>query len=135
MNRPTPSDPELAFAKSFVQAARKDRVVASLANPKHRAKLRSSLAHCKWLDQRFRVEFEPSEHSADRLASLLRKHGAPELCRLISERSELDGAGMSLPDALERIVGYGMGTIVICIPDRLAYYEGEEQGERYLLVR
>lgn len=135
MSLPAPTNPEVAFAQSFVQAARKDRVVASLANPKLRAKLRSALAHCKWLDQRFRVEIEPSEHSPDRLASLLRKRGAPDRCQLISERSELDGAEMSLPDALERIVGYGMGTIVICIPDRLAYYEGEDQGERYLLVR
>jgi hypothetical protein len=53
---------------------------------------------------------------------------------LISDDSEFDGQTMELRPALEEVVGTGSGTIVYCTPD-LAYYEAEDQGMRYLLLR
>jgi len=38
----------------------------------------------------------------------------------------MDGREFPLIDALKRIVGYGMGTIVSCIPGKLGYFEDED---------
>jgi hypothetical protein len=35
--------------------------------------------------------------------------------------------------ALKEVVGYGMGTLISCIPGRLAYFESED--ERYILQK
>jgi hypothetical protein len=39
-----------------------------------------------------------------------------------------------LLDALKETVGYGIGTVLSCVPGKLAYFEGELR-ERFLLVR
>jgi len=41
---------------------------------------------------------------------------------------------MGLLDALKSVVGYGMGTVISCIPGRLGYFEGEFR-ERYILQK
>jgi hypothetical protein len=41
---------------------------------------------------------------------------------------------MELLAALKQIVGYGMGTVISCLPGRLGYFEGELK-ERYILQR
>jgi len=40
---------------------------------------------------------------------------------------------LQLESALESVVGNGMGTILSCIPGKLAYFEGED--ESLLLAR
>jgi hypothetical protein len=47
---------------------------------------------------------------------------------------EHDGEDMDLLTALKQIVGYGTGTVLSCVPGKLAYFEGEIR-ERFLLVR
>jgi len=42
---------------------------------------------------------------------------------------------MRLEATLDETVGYVDGTIISCIPGRLAYFEGEENGARYILER
>ncbi len=39
---------------------------------------------------------------------------------------------MDLGVALSETVGYGMGTVISCIPGQLGYFEGESR-ERYIL--
>jgi hypothetical protein len=58
--------------------------------------------------------------------------GAPETCHVIG--GEHDGKDMDLLTALKQIVGYGTGTVLSCLPGKLAYFEGEIR-ERFLLVR
>jgi hypothetical protein len=66
------------------------------------------------------------------IADILRAMGAPESCHVIG--GEYDGEGMDLLTALKQIVGYGTGTVLSCVPGKLAYFEGEIR-ERFLLVR
>ena len=61
--------------------------------------------------------------------------GAPAECVLIAEDAALDGRRMPLAEALDAIVGRGMGAFVSCIPGRLAFYEGESVGDRCILER
>jgi hypothetical protein len=52
---------------------------------------------------------------------------------LISEDPALDQKELPLVHALEQIVGCGMGTVLSCIPGRLAFVETED--ERFILER
>jgi hypothetical protein len=54
---------------------------------------------------------------------------------LLAEDPALDGREFPLEEALNAVVGRGMGAFVSCLRGRLAYFEGEEPGERYLLER
>jgi hypothetical protein len=58
--------------------------------------------------------------------------GEPETWHVIG--GEHDGKHMELLTALKQIVGYGTGTVLSCIPGKLAYFEGEIR-ERFLLIR
>jgi hypothetical protein len=66
---------------------------------------------------------------------LLLKMRAPTQCLLISSNKKLDQKALPLQEALNSIVGMGYGTLVICVPDKLGYFEGEEQNDRWLLAR
>jgi hypothetical protein len=59
--------------------------------------------------------------------------GAGPKCWIISEWDKLDAREMDLETALRETIGYGMGTIISCIPGKLAYFEDEQ--DRYILRR
>jgi len=64
---------------------------------------------------------------------MLKLKGAVGFCHAITENPDLDGKDISLEEALEEIVGRGMGAILSCIPGRLAFMETED--ERFILER
>ncbi len=66
---------------------------------------------------------------------MLLQAGAPETCYVFSEWNELDTKEMKLDEALTACIGYGMGTVLSCIPGRLAFYEAEGPGQRFILQR
>jgi len=53
----------------------------------------------------------------------------------MSSNPEIDEKEMPLREALMETIGMGMGTLISCIPGRLAYLENEDAGERYILER
>jgi hypothetical protein len=66
----------------------------------------------------------------------LRKLGARKECHVISFKDSVDGKQMTLEDAIHATVGFGLPSILICIPDSLCYFEAEQErgaGPRYLL--
>jgi hypothetical protein len=126
---------DLATIRAFIASERRDRYVGLLASARGRAKLRAGLAHLRDLDPRFARVVPPAEQTPDSVAAHLRSRGAPAECVLLAEDSALDGQRLPLDEALAAVVGRGMGAFVSCLPGRLAYYEGEEPGERYILER
>jgi hypothetical protein len=120
---------EEATIRAFILPERRPRYLEQLGAPRRRAKFRLRLAHCHDLDRRFATP------ACDVTAAELRDLGAPEQCHLISESPELDGREMPLSEALAEIHFQYFGTIVCCIPGRLAYYHGEDGQRQYLLVR
>jgi hypothetical protein len=52
----------------------------------------------------------------------------------MSEMKSIDGKLLRIEEAVQEAFGAGLATIVSCIPDRLAYYEAETPGSRWLLV-
>jgi hypothetical protein len=125
---------EEALIRTFVVKSKRNRLVELLASPKRRIDVTSTLAHFHDLDSRFVVALPSSEHDARAIERELRRRGASESCYVVSENSELDGRCMPLAEALDRVVGAGMGTLVSCVPGALAFFEGEGPSDRCILA-
>jgi hypothetical protein len=126
---------EEALIRAFVRTERQPRLLSLLGSPKGRAKLRAALPHFSDLDPRYARRVPPAEQQAGAIEALLRRLGAPALCQLLAEDAQLDGREMPLAEALGAVVGRGMGAFISCLPGRLAYFEAEDAGERYVLHR
>lgn len=126
---------EEATIRAFLLPAKRARFMALLKQPKQRPKLRNALAHFHFFDARFIREIPPSRQTLPLIVATLRSLGASNRCHLISEDTRFDGRDMDLDEALSNIIGQGFGTLLSCIPGRLAYFEGEEAGCRCILIR
>jgi len=91
------------------------------------------LAHLHDLDPRCCHDLPKGVHSAQEIGALLKAKGAPDECVLLAEDVALDGQCLPLGEALQTVIGRGMGTFISCLPGRLAFYEGEDLGVRYVL--
>ena len=45
---------------------------------------------------------------------------------MISEQSTIDGQELALEEALSAVWGKGVGSVLSCVPGKLAYFENEE---------
>jgi|SRR5579859_5165453 len=128
---------EEMFVRAFMVPQRRKRYLEFLQNQSGREKIKKRLAHSLTLDldERYAHRIQGSQHSPEAILALLRQKGAPHMCRAISENEEIDGREIELGSALKIVVGCQMGTVLSCLPGRLAYYEAEEMSERYLLDR
>ncbi|HEY8559119.1 MAG TPA: hypothetical protein VIL74_01865 [Pyrinomonadaceae bacterium] len=67
---------------------------------------------------------------------MLKARKSPDVCYFISTDEKIDGKELNLLEILENKVGECYdGTIVSCIAGKLAYYEGESAGDRFVLER
>lgn len=125
---------EEEIVKAFIVKERRERYLSLLSSAKGRKKFIERLSHG------ISNELDPSYahrtvSSAREIESLLKKKGAPETCYVISEDDDLDGKEIPLQEALEETVGYGVGTFISCVTGKLAYFEAEDKGERYILEK
>jgi hypothetical protein len=130
-----PESLEKPFIRSFILPRRQERYIELLGSAVGRKKIKSKFAHFSDLDRRFKFLIPPGNQRADMIADMLVKKGASSSCYVWSESSPLDGSRVDLSNALSQTVGHAPGTLLLCIPDRLAYYEGEEKSQRYILQR
>ena len=126
-------DHEKATIKAFVVANKPERFLGFISNPKRRDKFLRELAHFRHLDPRFTKALPPRNQCPKAVAAPLRARGAGDTCWVISELGRIDGPEMSLESALSEIIGIGMGTILSCIPGKLAYFEDEDS--RFILEK
>jgi hypothetical protein len=117
---------EEKLVRSFIIPARQDRYLELLAKPKRRKDITGTFCHFKHIDMRYAAPIPPRFRLAAGVLQLLKSKGAPELCCALSESDELDGKQISLADALNFIVGRGIGTFLSCVPEKLAYFEDED---------
>jgi hypothetical protein len=110
---------EEATIKAFIIPVRQERYLEFLKS--------------KHLNPQFVVHVPGNQQNPSSLQKLLAGKGAGSKCWIISENSELDGQEIDLLTALKETVGYQMGTLISCIPGRLAYFEDEDG--RYILER
>jgi len=130
--------------RAFVQKDKQERFVGFLANPRNRRKFTRSLPPFCWFDRRFATPItwkvdsklplgERHLQEIENIFRLLKSKGAGPTCWAISEDTGIDGRELDLGEALEDVIGNDTGTILSCVPGKLAYYEGED--EALLLAR
>ena len=126
---------ELSFIRTFIDKSRLDRYICLISSAKRRSRLARHLAVMRDLNWDLCHKIPSDRQTLEQVLGTMRHLGAPCNCRLISESKELDGKEMPLAEALAAFFGLGIGTILISIPDRLAYCEGEGENARYLCIR
>ncbi len=122
---------EEATVRAFIVPRKRSRWVESLASPAARPKILNALNHCSDLDERFVSELD----DWTRVLVELQGRGAPPDCHAISCADEIDGRTMPLDEAIEAAERIAWGTIISCIPGKLAYYLDECGARRFLLQR
>ena len=100
---------------------------------------RARLRFDKMLEHRFSEEMDLHYATAispdvDEVEASLRSAGAPPNC-LVASQCDLDGQILPLRDALQEIVGSRIGSLIVCLPGRLAYHEGEGLGAHFILTK
>lgn len=138
-------DVEEALVRAFIVPSQRVRYLEALKSNKRQAFINKRLPHMSDLDPRYATRLDPrrplvpfeqrAEAHRRAIHDLLRAHGAPDDCHVISSDSLIDGHVLPLGDALSRVVGSLEGSFLSCIPGRLAYFEGESHNERYVLQR
>ena len=124
-------DWQIATISAFVVKSKRERYIDKVSSTKKRGQFVANLSHFSDFDSRFIARIAPSSQHASDIESLIRAKGAPELCLAISEISAIDSRLIPLADALKKVVGRQMGTILCCIPGQLAYFENED--DRFIL--
>ena len=124
---------EQAFVENFIDPRRPERFLEALANPKRRRVFREELYHLHptFLLSKCIEPIAPSKQRAPFIARQLKGMGAPDLCWVFGHY--VDGQEMKLEEALEAVNGWEDGTIISCLPGKLAYFEAEQ--DRFILRR
>ena len=112
---------------------KRDRYREIFSDSRLRQKFTSQLTHFKDFDPQYRLPIPSNRLFVNNIARELNKRHSPKIVFAISEDPALDQKKVPLVQALEQIVGRGMGTILSCIPGRLAFVETED--ERFILER
>ena len=126
---------ETEFVQAFIIPEKRERYIAFLRSPKRRTKFLRELHHFRDFDSMCVVPLVGANDSSDGLLSELRRRGATDDCHVISVRSDLDGATKPLADVVRLVFAAVEGTIILCLPGKLAYYEGEAPRNRFILDR
>jgi hypothetical protein len=123
---------EILLIKQFVVKDRQDRYLNLLQTDKGRNKFKSYISHFKDLNKKYCIPAY-TLHSHVELYDLLKLEGAPNTCYIISENSKYDLRFLDITDAGKQLFSSGISFFLSCIPGKLAYYEGEDINERFLL--
>ena len=128
-------DEEAALIKAFVSQNKQERYLDFVANAKRRKKFVQALYHFNDFDRSYEVAIPRNQRTPEEIARLLKSRGAPETCYAISTNKAIDQKRIALSEVLQSIVDGSDGTLLSCIPGRLAYFEGESPGECFILER
>lgn len=122
---------EILTINRYFQKDKAKRFVKFVLNDKTRPKFISTLAHLKYLDDSKFKNVEKAAKAHILKMVLDRKFNK---CYVISENKHIDQKYMDAENALNAIVGYGMGTILVWGDAGMVYYEGEEMGDRRISI-
>jgi hypothetical protein len=123
-------DIEKKVIERFVVKTKRDRYLTFINNDKTRDKFTKELAHFRDLRQDQFEELKSDERKIikDRIKSL----GNIKDCYIISESSKLDKKKLDIDSALNEVIGYGMGTLIVFGDAEIVFYEGEGPSDRWI---
>jgi len=128
-------DHETAFVKAFLERGKWARYLQLLANRRRREEILVRLDHrLDYLPARA-TPVPPDQDYPEALERLLLIQGAPATCHVLANKLRLDGCEVPLRKALDAVCLHAHGSILSCVPGRLAYYRPEAPGGGVLLVR
>jgi hypothetical protein len=123
---------EHSLIKAFVNKERQERYLALTSTEKGRRKFKTYLSHFKDFNNQ-NCSPIPSLSSSTQLYDLLKSSGAPDTCYVICENLKYDMKVLPLMDATKQLFNSGLAFFLSCIPGKLAYYEGEDSSQRFVL--
>ncbi|MGU7369553.1 hypothetical protein [Bacillus cereus] len=128
------------LSKNFFSKRLRDRVLFELFSPKKRRDALWRLNHNYnvVLNEKYITSITQRIANTDELLQLLKNYGAEDSCYVMSLNEDVDGRHLPLHIAVEKIAFYGLSSIISCVPDKLAYFQAEQDygsRERYLLKR
>ena len=131
-------DPEQAVSEvkmigAFLRKGREERWEQVFARPKGRKKFLERLYHEQDISPECMSPIPHLERFAETVYQKLRSLGASDICHVFSASSRIDGKDLPLFKALQEVVDLTPGTIISCVPGKLAYYLSEERNGQYLL--
>ncbi|MBO8171586.1 MAG: hypothetical protein H0Z33_06840 [Bacillaceae bacterium] len=120
---------EIEIVNKFFLKRIIDRVIFELLSAKKRVEALNRLCHDykNTLNSDYMIELKSLNSDYQKIASFLKREGAPNECYVISRNKAVDGKQLPLDEALKEVVGYGMPSIVSCIEGKLAYFEAEQE--------
>ena len=121
---------EEATIRAFIAPPQQRRWLALLASKNRRRSFLDHLNHCGDFDERYATPLR----SMTNIADLLLSRGAGPICYVISDLSSIDGRELPLSEATLQADLGGFGTLICCLPGRLAYYQDEAGSQRRLLL-
>jgi hypothetical protein len=125
---------EVTMIRAFLENAMRDRFLALVSSRAGRPKFIRELDHFAGFKASSMVAIVAGKSGPDQVAATLRTYGAPDHCYAMSTNRALDKKWLGLDTALADVIGMGCGTILVCIPGRLGFFEGEGPMNRCVLT-
>ena len=128
------------FIAAFISKEKQDRYRFLLGSndPKRRNECLNRLNYCRDLNEKYVTWLPRDPRSTTRnaeIAAMLRQRGSPKLVYVFGCSSPVDGHMLPLLEAMDQTTEAGFGTIISCVPGKLAYYFAEEGARRAILER
>lgn len=121
------------FVKNFIKRQKQSRYLSLISSRKGFEKFQRLLDHGILEDMHHATLITNSGQNVDDIAKVLIDATAENSCHLFSSNSKINEKDLETRHALDEVVGYGFGTILIFRGASIAYYESEERGGRYFL--
>lgn len=126
---------ETAFVKTFIARAKWARYLQLLGNRRRRGEILARLDHKLDYLPALAMNVPEDQDYPAALERLLQARGAGPTCHVLVNGLRIDGCELPLREALDAICLHANGSILSCVPGRLAYYRPEAPGGGVLLVR
>ena len=120
-----PDKQESAFVKAFIVKDKQERYLQLLGSPKRRRDILDRFNHHLDFDSKYAKRIPEEFHTIDKVAHLLRVRGAGRTCHVIADTLDADGQELPLREALAVVITHDFGSVVCCIPGRLAFHKAE----------
>jgi hypothetical protein len=128
-----PAD-EVAMLEAFFAPTKREQYAEVLRSDAGRRKFIRELSSFTGFKASVIRSLPPSGHEPLDVAAALRARGATNDCDANSANRDLDRERLELESALKECVRKGRGTILICTPGRLGFYEGGGPQNRCILA-
>lgn len=125
---------ETAFVKAFIKREKWARYLQLLANRRRRTEILIRLNHKLDYVATLATEVPADQDFPEALERLLRARGAPATCHVLVNGLRIDGREVPLREALDTVCMHMYGSVLSCLPGRLAYYRPEAPGPGVILA-